>query len=61
VSDEVSVSADDGEHEEREIVAAYERGYGSRPQEPWLGELGLTLLGDLISQEPRDDAGGEPL
>jgi Arc/MetJ-type ribon-helix-helix transcriptional regulator len=32
------------EEREREIAAAYGRGYGRHPQEPWIGELGLALL-----------------
>lgn len=30
---------------EREVAAAYARGYGAHPQEEWVGELGLALLG----------------
>jgi Arc/MetJ-type ribon-helix-helix transcriptional regulator len=39
------------EEREREIAAAYSRGYGRHPQEPWIGELGLVLLDKLASAE----------
>ena len=43
---------------EREIVAAYERGYGEHPQEEWAGELGLSLLAAAAAAEKR---AGKPL
>jgi len=43
---------------EREIVAAYEHGYGEHPQEEWTGELGLSLLAAAAAAEER---GGKPL
>ena len=43
---------------EREIVAAYERGYGEHPQEEWVGELGLSLLSTAIAADGR---GRKPL
>jgi len=46
------------EEREREIVAAYERGYGRQPQEPWIGELGLALLDKVVRAEQQ---GEEPL
>ena len=46
------------EEREREIAAAYARGYGAVPQEPWVGELGLTLLAKAVEVE---QAGEEPL
>lgn len=39
------------EEREREIAAAYARGYGRRPQEPWVGELGLSLLDKVVAAE----------
>jgi Arc/MetJ-type ribon-helix-helix transcriptional regulator len=44
------------EEREREIDAAYERGYGAIPQEEWVGELGLSGLAAFDRAE-----GGEPL
>ena len=41
------------EEREREIAAAYSRGYGRHPQEPWIGELGLALLDKVASAEQR--------
>ena len=38
---------------EREIAAAYERGYGEHPQEAWTGELGLSLLAAAAAGEER--------
>jgi Arc/MetJ-type ribon-helix-helix transcriptional regulator len=46
------------EEREREITAAYARGYGERPQEPWVGELGLSLLGKTVEAEQQ---GEDPL
>jgi Arc/MetJ-type ribon-helix-helix transcriptional regulator len=43
------------EEREREIAAAYARGYGAQPQEPWVGEVGLALLGEAVRAELRDD------
>jgi Arc/MetJ-type ribon-helix-helix transcriptional regulator len=40
---------------EREIAAAYERGYGNAPQEAWVGELGLALLGQAVAAERKDE------
>ena len=42
------------EEREREIAAAYARGYGRRPQEAWVGELGLSLLDNAAAAERRD-------
>jgi Arc/MetJ-type ribon-helix-helix transcriptional regulator len=44
--------------EERETVidAAYRRGYGAKPQEEWVGELGLAGLAAFDRAE-----GGDPL
>ncbi len=39
------------EEREREISAAYVRGYGEQPQEPWAGELGLSLLDKAVRAE----------
>ena len=36
---------------ERRIAAAYERGYGEHPQEPWSGELGIQLLAQAVAAE----------
>jgi Arc/MetJ-type ribon-helix-helix transcriptional regulator len=44
------------EEREREIAAAYRRGYGERPQEEWGGQVGLQGLAELDRAE-----GGEPL
>ena len=44
------------EKREREIEAAYRRGYEEHPQEAWVGELGLQGLAELDRAE-----GGEPL
>lgn len=46
------------EEREREIAAAYARGYGRQPQEPWVGELGLSLLARVVATEQR---GEDPL
>lgn len=43
------------ERREEQIQAAYRRGYAAAPQEPWLGELGLALLGAAASAEPGDE------
>lgn len=43
---------------EREIAAAYERGYREHPQEEWTGELGLSLLAGAVAAEER---GRKPL
>jgi len=43
---------------EREIAAAYERGYGEHPQQEWTGELGLALLAAAAAAQER---GGKPL
>ncbi len=45
-------------HEEREraIDDAYRRGYGEKPQEEWVGEVGLAGLAAFDRAE-----GGEPL
>jgi Arc/MetJ-type ribon-helix-helix transcriptional regulator len=43
---------------EQEIADAYARGYGRQPQEPWVGEFGLSLFGAAVEAEER---GGEPL
>jgi Arc/MetJ-type ribon-helix-helix transcriptional regulator len=40
---------------EQAIAAAYEEGYGRHPQEPWVGELGLALLGQAGRAEARDE------
>jgi Arc/MetJ-type ribon-helix-helix transcriptional regulator len=39
------------EEREREIAAAYARGYGRKPQEAWVGELGLSLLDRVTKAE----------
>ena len=44
------------EERDREIDAAYRRGYGERPQEEWVGRVGLQGLAELDRAE-----GGEPL
>jgi Arc/MetJ-type ribon-helix-helix transcriptional regulator len=44
------------EEREREIDAAYRRGYGEQPQEEWVGRVGLQGLAELDRAE-----GGEPL
>lgn len=43
---------------EREIADAYARGYGAKPQEPWTGETGLSLLQSAVEAEER---GADPL
>lgn len=43
---------------EREIAEAYARGYGSKPQEAWVGDTGLALLDAAVRAEER---GAEPL
>ena len=45
-----------GEERDREIEAAYRRGYGAQPQEEWVGEVGLAGLEALNRAES-----GEPL
>ena len=44
------------EEREHQIDAAYRRGYGERPQEEWVGRVGLQGLAELDRSE-----GGEPL
>ena len=44
------------EHQERELEAAYRRGYEMHPQEPWVGAAGLAGLGAFDRAE-----GGDPL
>jgi len=44
------------EEQQREIDAAYQRGYGARPQEEWVGAVGLAGLEAFDRAE-----GGEPL
>jgi Arc/MetJ-type ribon-helix-helix transcriptional regulator len=44
------------EEREREIAAAYRRGYGERPQDEWVGQVGLQGLAELDRAE-----GGGPL
>lgn len=44
------------EEREREIDAAYQRGYGANPQEEWAGEIGLAALEAFDRAE-----GGDPL
>ena len=44
------------EERDREIDAAYRRGYGAAPQEEWAGELGLAGLDSFNRAE-----GAEPL
>ena len=39
------------EEREREIAAAYARGYGRKPQEDWVGEAGLALLNAAVQAE----------
>jgi Arc/MetJ-type ribon-helix-helix transcriptional regulator len=46
------------EEREREIAAAYARGYGRHPQEPWVGEFGLALLEKVVAAE---EQGEDPL
>lgn len=46
------------EEREREIEDAYRRGYGKYPQEEWIGEAGLALLAERVSDE---EAGQDPL
>jgi Arc/MetJ-type ribon-helix-helix transcriptional regulator len=41
------------EEREREIVEAYRRGYGERPQEGWVGDAGLALGAELVKAERR--------
>jgi Arc/MetJ-type ribon-helix-helix transcriptional regulator len=43
------------EEREQEIAAAYARGYGRQPQEPWVGELGLALLAKVVAAEQQDE------
>lgn len=44
------------EHRERDIDAAYRRGYEAHPQEAWIGEVGLSGLAAFHRGE-----GGDPL
>jgi Arc/MetJ-type ribon-helix-helix transcriptional regulator len=44
------------EERERQIEDAYRRGYGTHPQEEWVGELGLAALAAFHEAD-----GGEPL
>jgi Arc/MetJ-type ribon-helix-helix transcriptional regulator len=44
------------EEREQQIDDAYRRGYGERPQEEWVGRVGLQGLAELDRAE-----GGEPL
>ncbi len=44
------------ERREREIEAAYRRGYGKYPQEEWIGRDGLALFAAFAAAED-----GEPL
>jgi Arc/MetJ-type ribon-helix-helix transcriptional regulator len=46
------------EEHEPEIAAAYERGYGREAQEPWVGTVGLALLGQAVASEHQ---GEDPL
>lgn len=46
------------EEHEQQIVEAYRRGYGAKPQEPWTGALGLSLLEAAVAAE---EHGREPL
>ena len=41
------------EDREREIAAAYARGYGEKPQEDWIGEAGFALLSAAASAAER--------
>jgi len=43
------------EEREREIAAAYERGYGRHPQDSALGDLGLALLAEVAKGERQDE------
>lgn len=43
---------------EAEVAAEYARAYGEKPQEEWIGEAGLHLLGGAVGSE---QAGGNPL
>jgi Arc/MetJ-type ribon-helix-helix transcriptional regulator len=45
------------EERERDIAAAYARGYGRKPQEAWVGELGLALLDQAARAERKRDKG----
>jgi Arc/MetJ-type ribon-helix-helix transcriptional regulator len=47
-----------GEEREREIEEAYRRGYGTHPQEAWVGEVGLAGFAALVAAEEPDS---EPL
>ena len=44
------------EEREREIDAAYSRGYGAKPQKEWVGKAGLAGLAAFDRAE-----GGDPL
>jgi len=44
------------EERNREIEAAYRRGYGDQPQEEWAGEAGLAAFAAFDAAE-----GGDPL
>ena len=39
------------EERDREIEEAYRRGYGAKPQEPWIGEAGLRAGARLLAGE----------
>ncbi len=43
---------------DRKIEDAYRRGYGSHPQEAWIGRFGLDTFGAAVAAEEAD---GPPL
>lgn len=38
---------------EREIAESYRRGYGEQPQEEWVGEAGLALMGEVLAGDEK--------
>ena len=38
---------------DQEIAEEYRRAYTEKPQEEWIGELGLSLLGTAVASETR--------
>jgi Arc/MetJ-type ribon-helix-helix transcriptional regulator len=47
-----------GEEREAQIAEAYRRGYATEPQADWIGEAGLRLGAEQLSEQDR--AVGEP-
>lgn len=39
---------------EREIAEEYRRAYAEQPQEPWVGEVGASLMGEALAERERE-------